>query len=167
MGVGRSNPGRGTGVDGNAGAKGAGPGPSWGHGGRRAGGNQVFPSAWCAPARPLHLRVSPSSGPGATRPARHRAAVAAGRFEVEDPDLAPAVTAGATLALGSLLHAQPDRDDGAFTDLVARGLLRQFGIPADEAARICSLDLPDLDEEPAALGKPGGADAPAVPKVAG
>ncbi len=74
-----------------------------------------------------------------------RAAVDAGRFEVEDPDLALAVTAGVVLALGSLLHAQPDRDDARSADLVARGLLRQFGIPADEAERICSLELPDLD----------------------
>ncbi|MGN9755831.1 TetR/AcrR family transcriptional regulator [Streptomyces sp. SD31] len=74
-----------------------------------------------------------------------RAAVAAGRFEVEDPDLALAVTAGAVLALGALLHAQPDRDDAKSSDMVAHGLLRQFGIPADEAERICSLELPDLD----------------------
>lgn len=74
-----------------------------------------------------------------------RAAVAAGRFEVEDLDLALAVTAGAALALGALLHSQPDRDDATSADLVVRGLLRQFGIPADESERICSLDLPDLD----------------------
>ncbi|WP_200301085.1 TetR/AcrR family transcriptional regulator [Streptomyces adelaidensis] len=74
-----------------------------------------------------------------------RAAVEAGRFEVTDPDLALTVTAGAALALGSLLHAQPDRDDAKSSDLVALGLLRQFGVPGDEAARICALDLPDLD----------------------
>ena len=74
-----------------------------------------------------------------------RAAVDAGRFEVEDPDLALAVTAGAVLALGALLHEQPDRDDARSTDQVTRGLLRQFGVPDDEAERICSLDLPDLD----------------------
>ena len=74
-----------------------------------------------------------------------RAAVDAGRFEVEDLDLALTMTAAAVLALGSLLHAQPDRDDAKSADLVALGLLRQFGLPADEAARICALDLPDLD----------------------
>ncbi|MFD8812451.1 TetR/AcrR family transcriptional regulator [Streptomyces sp. NPDC059627] len=73
------------------------------------------------------------------------AAVNAGRFDVEDLDLALAVTAGATLALGALLHEQPDRDDAKSSDLVVRGLLRQFGIPAAEAERICSLDLPNLD----------------------
>ncbi|MFJ8537218.1 hypothetical protein [Streptomyces sp. NPDC093591] len=74
-----------------------------------------------------------------------RAAMDAGRFEVEDPDLAPAVTAGSAPALAALLHAQPDRDDANSSDVVTRGLLRQFGIPADEAERICSLELPDLD----------------------
>ncbi|MEU6306907.1 TetR/AcrR family transcriptional regulator [Streptomyces chartreusis] len=74
-----------------------------------------------------------------------RAAVDAGRFEVEDLDLALTMTAAAVLALGSLLHAQPDRDDARSADLVALGLLRQFGLTADEAARICALDLPDLD----------------------
>ncbi|MFG3289089.1 TetR/AcrR family transcriptional regulator [Streptomyces sp. NPDC048179] len=74
-----------------------------------------------------------------------RAAVDARRFEVADLDLALAVTAGATLALAALLHAQPDRDDGKSTDRVALGLLQQFGVPADEAERICSLALPDLD----------------------
>lgn len=81
-----------------------------------------------------------------------RAAVAAGRFEVEDLDLALATTAAAALALGSLLHAQPDRDDAHSADLLARNLLRQFGLPADEAARICSLDLPDLDEVDTLVG---------------
>ncbi|CCK32585.1 TetR family transcriptional regulator [Streptomyces davaonensis JCM 4913] len=74
-----------------------------------------------------------------------RAAVDAGRFEVEDVDLALAVTAGAVLSLGALLHEQPERDAAASADLVARGLLRQFGIPPEEAERICSLELPDLD----------------------
>ncbi len=74
-----------------------------------------------------------------------RTAVDAGRFEVEDLDLALAMTAAAALALGWLLHAQPDRDDATSSDLVAVSLLRQFGIPADEAARICALELPDLD----------------------
>ncbi|MGW2704673.1 TetR/AcrR family transcriptional regulator [Streptomyces sp. NPDC001340] len=48
-----------------------------------------------------------------------RAAVDAGRFEVEDLDLALAVTAGAALALGALLHAQPDRDDATSADVAS------------------------------------------------
>lgn len=54
------------------------------------------------------------------------------------------MTVGAQLALGSLLHARPDRDDARSTDLVVRGPLRHFGLSADEAERICSLGLPDL-----------------------
>ncbi|MEU1405743.1 TetR/AcrR family transcriptional regulator [Streptomyces sp. NPDC005728] len=80
-----------------------------------------------------------------------RTAAAAGRFDVEDLDLALAMTVSAQLALGSLLHAQPDRDDARSSDVVVRGLLRHFGIAADEAERICSLDLPDLDLVDAAV----------------
>lgn len=74
-----------------------------------------------------------------------RTAAAAGRFEVEDLDLALTMTVSAQLALGALLHAQPDRDPARSSDLVVRGLLRHFGVAAEEAERICSLDLPDLD----------------------
>ncbi|MGW0948277.1 TetR/AcrR family transcriptional regulator [Streptomyces sp. NPDC002623] len=82
-------------------------------------------------------------GPRARRDIQN--AAEARRFEVEDLDLALALTVSAQLALGTLLHAQPDRDDAHSSDLVARGLLRHFGLTAEEAARICSLDLPDLD----------------------
>jgi len=54
------------------------------------------------------------------------------------------VTAGAAPALEALPHARPDRDDAASVDLVAHGLLRRFGVRAEETARICSLGLPDL-----------------------
>ncbi|MEU6260981.1 TetR/AcrR family transcriptional regulator [Streptomyces sp. NPDC047043] len=82
-------------------------------------------------------------GPRARRDIQN--AVEAGRFEVEDLDLALAMTVSAQLALGTLLHAQPDRDDARSSDVIVRGLLRHFGMTADEAARICSLELPDLD----------------------
>ncbi|MGW0190883.1 TetR/AcrR family transcriptional regulator [Streptomyces sp. NPDC003362] len=82
-------------------------------------------------------------GPRARRDIQN--AAEAGRFEVEDLDLALAMTVSAQLALGALLHAQPDRDDARSSDLTARGLLRHFGMTADEAARICSLELPDVD----------------------
>ena len=39
------------------------------------------------------------------------AAVAAGRFTVEDTELALAVAGGALLGLGNLLRAEPERDD--------------------------------------------------------
>lgn len=82
-------------------------------------------------------------GPRARRDIQN--AIEAGRFDVEDLDLALAMTVSAQLALGTLLHAQPDRDDARSSDVMVRGLLRHFGMTADEAARICSLELPDLD----------------------
>ncbi|MFJ1454852.1 TetR/AcrR family transcriptional regulator [Nocardia wallacei] len=73
------------------------------------------------------------------------AAARAGRFEVRDPELAMTVVAGATLALGRLLHDDPERDDAEATDQVAEDLLRMFGLPPDDAHRICRAPLPPLD----------------------
>jgi len=72
------------------------------------------------------------------------AAAAAGRFTVTDPELAMVHGAGSLLALGQLLHDQPDRDDAKTVDEVTEGLLRLFGMPADEAVRISREPLPDL-----------------------
>ena len=72
------------------------------------------------------------------------AATAANRFKVEDADLAMAVIGGAALALGALLHEQPERDDGQSTDKLTEDLLRFLGLPANEARRICRLPLPEL-----------------------
>jgi AcrR family transcriptional regulator len=73
------------------------------------------------------------------------AAVEAGAFDVEDIDVAVTMTAGALLALGQLLHDQPDRDVEETTDRVTEDLLRMFGLPRRHAQRICSLPLPDID----------------------
>ncbi len=73
------------------------------------------------------------------------AAVAAGRFTVDDPELALSVAGGALLGLGNLLRNQPDRDDAAAADTVTEDVLRLFGLPADEAREICLRPLPDLD----------------------
>ena len=73
------------------------------------------------------------------------AAVAAGRFEVADADIAVAITAGALVALGQLLHDQPDRDVEQTTDRMTEDLLRMFGVPRRQAHRICTKPLPDLD----------------------
>jgi AcrR family transcriptional regulator len=67
----------------------------------------------------------------------------AGRFKIDDLDLALAVAAGSALALGQLLHEQPDRGDAAATDRVTEDLLRMFGLPAKESRRICRLPLPN------------------------
>lgn len=76
------------------------------------------------------------------------AAVDAGRFDVEDLDVAVTMTAGALIALGHLLHNQPDRDVEKTTDRVTEDLLRMFGVPRQRARRIAKLPLPDLDAEP-------------------
>jgi AcrR family transcriptional regulator len=71
------------------------------------------------------------------------AAMASGRFTVDDVDLALAVVAGSALALGQLLHEQPERDDGEATDKVTETMLRSLGLRPAEARRICRLPLPD------------------------
>ena len=73
------------------------------------------------------------------------AAVDAGRFDVEDLDVAVTMSAGALIGLGQLLHDQPDRDVEETTDRVTEDLLRMFGVPRRTAQRIVSLPLPDLD----------------------
>ena len=69
----------------------------------------------------------------------------AGRFHIEDPELALTLAAGALLALNQLLHDQPERDDAQAADHLAENLLRVFGLPADEAREICRRPLPDVD----------------------
>ncbi|RDH74804.1 TetR/AcrR family transcriptional regulator [Mycolicibacterium moriokaense] len=73
------------------------------------------------------------------------AGVAAGRFTVDDPELALAVAGGALLGLGNLLRNQPDRDDAAAADTVTEDVLRLFGLSEAEAREICLRPLPDLD----------------------
>jgi hypothetical protein len=74
------------------------------------------------------------------------AAVEAGRFDVEDLDVAVTITAGALLALGQLLHDQPGRDVEETTDRLTEDLLRMLGVPRRQAQRICSMPLPDIDD---------------------
>lgn len=108
--------------------------------------------------RPQESRVLLNSGMGAILSERGlapralrdiTAANRAGRFRIADPELALALAAGALLALGQLLHNQPDRDDARATDQMAEDLLRIYGVSADEAHEICCRPLPDLaDLEP-------------------
>lgn len=72
-----------------------------------------------------------------------RAGVAAGRFDVEDPELALAMAGGALLGLGALLRDDPDRDDARAADLVTENVLRLFGLSAADARAICQRPLPD------------------------
>jgi len=74
-----------------------------------------------------------------------KAAVAAGRFNVDDPELALTVAAGALMGLGHLLQSQPQRDAGTTTDAVTESVLQLFGMSAEDAREVCALPLPDLD----------------------
>jgi AcrR family transcriptional regulator len=74
------------------------------------------------------------------------AAVAAGRFTVEDVELALAVAGGALLGLGNLLRTEPERDDARAADAVTENVLRIFGVCSDEAHALCARSLPDLSE---------------------
>ena len=82
-----------------------------------------------------------------------KAAANAGRFRVDDPELALATAGGALLGLGTLLREDRDRDDANAADTVTENVLRLFGLSADEAHSICQRPLPDLD----AWGQPDSA----------
>src|SRR3954471_1052277 len=72
------------------------------------------------------------------------AGVRAGRFTVEDPELALSVAGGALLGLGNLLRIQPHRDDARAADALTADVLRLFGMSAEEAHEICTRELPDV-----------------------
>ncbi|ETW25279.1 TetR/AcrR family transcriptional regulator [Mycobacterium gastri] len=74
-----------------------------------------------------------------------KAAAEAGRFRVGDPELALATAGGALLGLGTLLRADPHRDDALAADMVTERLLRLFGLDSQEARTICQRPLPALD----------------------
>ena len=68
----------------------------------------------------------------------------AGRFQIQDLDVAVTMAAGALIALGQLLQDHPDRDAEETTDRVTEELLRLFGVRTPAARRICRLPLPAL-----------------------
>jgi AcrR family transcriptional regulator len=72
-----------------------------------------------------------------------KAGADAGRFKVDDPDLALAMAGGALLGLGKLLRDNPDRDDARAADAVTESILRLFGLSAEEARKVCQRPLPD------------------------
>ena len=74
-----------------------------------------------------------------------RAAVAAGRFTIDDPELALAVASGVLLGMGTLLERDSWRDDGATADAVTEDLLRMFGMSARDAQKVCARPLPAVD----------------------
>lgn len=71
-----------------------------------------------------------------------KAAVAAGRFRVEDPEVALACAAGALIGVLHLGARSPGQDHGTVTDEMTHYVLRMLGMSEDEAARTLLLPLP-------------------------
>jgi len=69
-------------------------------------------------------------------------AFAQGRFDVDDADLALAIVAGSLLSMGRLLLAQPERDETTTVDGTTERVLRALGVSANEAQRLCRMELP-------------------------
>jgi hypothetical protein len=72
------------------------------------------------------------------------AAIAAGRFQLADPELATVIAAGVLMGLAQILQDRPQRDDAQTTDQITESLLTLYGMSAEEARRICEIPLPDL-----------------------
>jgi len=66
------------------------------------------------------------------------------RFSMSAPEIAVMAAGGALLGLIQLLDARPDLDDATVSDAFAEGVLRMFGIDAEEAHRIVLAPLPEL-----------------------
>jgi AcrR family transcriptional regulator len=71
------------------------------------------------------------------------AGVASGRFQVGEPRLALATTAGALLAVLHVSLVNPEGVTDATCDEVAEQLLRMLGVPLSEAREIATAPLPD------------------------
>ena len=71
------------------------------------------------------------------------AAVEAGRFQVENPQLAVGATLGAVLATLQLALTDPDFAAQPVDEQLAEHLLRMFGLPPDEARDLSRAPLPN------------------------
>jgi AcrR family transcriptional regulator len=72
-----------------------------------------------------------------------RAGQAAGQFSVPDAEIALSAVAGGLIGLLRMCQRHPDRVTMATVDQLAEAELRLLGVPADEAARLVALPLPD------------------------
>lgn len=73
-----------------------------------------------------------------------KAAAAAGRFHIDDPELSLAMAGGVLLGLGAFLRNNPGRDGAAAADTATENVLRLFGLSAEEAHAVCRRPLPDF-----------------------
>jgi hypothetical protein len=72
------------------------------------------------------------------------AGVRAGRFQIGDPRLALAITAGAMLAVLNLSLSSPEGVTDATCDETAERLLRMLGLPPAQARKLATAPLPQL-----------------------
>lgn len=70
------------------------------------------------------------------------AATQAGRFDVEDPDIALMAAGGSLLGLLHWLDVHPGADAAALSDEMAARVLRMFGMTKRDAMRLCTRPLP-------------------------
>ena len=68
---------------------------------------------------------------------------AAGRFTVPDAEIALSAATGGMLGLFRMRQRHPARVTEATVDQLTEAELRLLGVPADEAARLVALPLPD------------------------
>ena len=86
---------------------------------------------------------------------------AAGRFTVSDAEIALSAAAGGMLGLFRMRQRHPERVTETTVDQLAEADLRMLGVPADEAARLTALPLP---ERPARGNTRDDAAADRVPR---
>jgi hypothetical protein len=72
-----------------------------------------------------------------------RAGQNAGRFAALDADVALCAVAGGLIGLLRLCQDHPERMHEQVVDQLAEAILRLLGVPADEAARLAALPIPE------------------------
>ena len=103
------------------------------------------PGYWSAPGWSTCSRPTA----GSARPARHRAAVAAGRLKIETPLLGLVTTAGCLLAYLHVRREAPELLGQETADELAERILRMMGMSLTEAHEVSHRLLPPtLDAAP-------------------
>jgi AcrR family transcriptional regulator len=75
-----------------------------------------------------------------------RAGQNAGRFAALDADIALSTVAGGLIGLLRLGQEHPERMHDQVVDQLAEAILRLLGVPADEAARLATIPIPNPEQ---------------------